>query len=76
MGFPGAQMVKNLPAMQGSVLGGASQVALVIICLPLQETQETWVQSQDQEDPLGEKTSTPLQYSRLKNSMDKRSLAG
>ena len=30
MGFPGAQMVKNLPAMQGSVLAGASQVALVI----------------------------------------------
>ena len=30
MGFLGALMVKNLPAMQGSVLGGASRVALVI----------------------------------------------
>ena len=38
--------------------------------------QETRVQFLDQEDPLEEENGNPLQYSCLKNSMDKRSLAG
>ena len=36
----------------------ASQVALAVKNLPLQETYETWVQSLDQEDPLEEGTAT------------------
>ena len=39
------------------------------ICLPMQETQEQWVQSLGQEDPLEkEMTTTPVFL--LKNSMD------
>ena len=37
----------------------------------LQETQETLVQSLDQEDPLEKENGQPLQYSCLKNSMDR-----
>ena len=33
--------------------------------------QETWVQSLDQKDPLGEGNGNPLQYSCLENSMDR-----
>ena len=36
----------------------------------MQETQEVWVQSLRQEDPLEEGMATPLQYSCLENSMD------
>ena len=43
----------------------ASQVALVVkkkkkkkICLPMQETQETWVPSLGREDPLEEEMAT------------------
>jgi len=39
------------------------------ICLPVQETQETWVQSLGQKDPLVEEMTT--QYSCLGNSMDR-----
>ena len=42
---------------------------------PMQETQEMLVRSVSQED-LGEGNGTPVQYSCLKNSMDKRSLVG
>ena len=38
------------------------------IC-PMQEIQETWVQSLGQEDPLG--NDNPLQYSYLENSVDR-----
>ena len=41
----------------------------------MQETQEMLVRSLSQEDP-GEGNGTPVQYSCLKNSMDKRSLVG
>ena len=37
----------------------------------MQETQEVWVQSLRQEDPLEEGMATPLQYSCLKNPMDR-----
>ena len=37
----------------------------------MQETQETWVQYLGQEDPLEEENGNPLQYSCLKNAMDK-----
>ena len=41
------------------VHSGASQVAQwERICLPMQETQETWVPSLSQEDPLEEETAT------------------
>ena len=40
----------------------------------MQETQETQVQSLGGEDPLEEENGNPLQYSCLKNSMEKRSL--
>ena len=33
--------------------------------------QETWVQSLSWEDPLGEGTGNPFQYSRLENPMDR-----
>ena len=33
--------------------------------------QETWVRSLGQEDPPGEGNGNPLQYSCLKNSMDR-----
>ena len=36
----------------------------------MQETQETWVRSLSQEDPL-EKDGNPLQYSCLENPMDR-----
>ena len=36
-----------------------------------QETQETWVQYLGQGDPLEEENGNPLQYSCLKNAMDK-----
>ena len=42
----------------------------------MQETQETWVQSLDWDDPLEEKNSKPLWYSCLTNSIDKKSLVG
>ena len=42
----------------------------------LQETQETLVQSLDQEDPLEKENGNSLQYSFLWNPMDKRSLVG
>ena len=41
----------------------------------MQETQEIWVQSLGQEDPLEEENDNPLQYSCLENSMG-RSLVG
>jgi len=37
----------------------------------MQETQETWVQYLGQEDPLEEENGNPIQYSCLKNAMDK-----
>ena len=37
----------------------------------VQETQETWVRSLGQEDPLEEEIGNPLQYSCLENSMDR-----
>ena len=37
----------------------------------VQETQETWVRSPGQEDPLEEEIGNPLQYSRLENSMNR-----
>jgi len=39
--------------------------------LPMQEMQETWVQSQIQEDTVGVGKGKLLQYSCLKNSMDR-----
>ena len=36
-----------------------------------QEIQETWVQSLDREDPLEKENGNPLQYSCLKNAMDR-----
>ena len=42
------------------------------ICLATQESQEPWVLSLDQEDPLEEENGKPLQNSCLKNSMDSR----
>ena len=35
------------------------------------ETQETWVPSLGREDPLEEENGNPLQYSYLKNPMDR-----
>ena len=35
----------------------------------MQKTQEMWVQSLGQEDPLEEENGNPLQHSCLKNSM-------
>ena len=50
----------------------ASQVVLVVKNLPpVQETQETWVQSLGQEDPLKKENGNPLQYSCLENPMDR-----
>ena len=40
----------------------------------VQETQETWVRSLGQEDPLEEEIGNPLQYSRLENFMDRGDL--
>ena len=37
----------------------------------LPKIQETWVQSLSWEDPLGEGTGNPFQYSRLENPMDR-----
>ena len=37
----------------------------------LQETQEVWVQSLGQDDPLQEENGNPLQYSCLKNPVDR-----
>ena len=37
----------------------------------LPATQETWVRSLGQEDPLGKGTGSPLQYSCLENAMDR-----
>ena len=48
----------------------ASLVAQTVKNLPA--TRETWVQSLGQEDPPGEGHGNPLQYSYLKNSMDRR----
>ena len=42
----------------------------------VQETQDTWVRSLGQEDPLEEEIGNPLQYSCLENSMDRASLWG
>ena len=41
--------------------------------LAMQETQENWVQSLDEDDPLEEENSNPLQYH---TSVLKRSLVG
>ena len=37
----------------------------------IQKTQETWVQSLGQEDPLEKGNGNPLQYSCLQNPMDR-----
>ena len=37
----------------------------------MQETQETWVRSLDQEDPLEKGIGNPLQHSYLENPMDR-----
>ena len=37
----------------------------------LLKIQETWVQSLSWNDPLGEGTGNPFQYSRLENPMDR-----
>ena len=54
---------------------GASQLAPVAkSCLPMQEAQETWVQSLGWENPLenpGEGHGNPLQYSFLESPMDR-----
>ena len=51
----------------------ASQVAQWSrICLPIQETQETWLQSLGGKDPLGRGHGNPLQYSCLENPMDRQ----
>ena len=47
----------------------ASLVAQRLKHLPT--TQETWVQSLGPEDPPGEGTGNPLQYSCLENSIDR-----
>ena len=39
--------------------------------LAMQETQEIWVGSLGWEDPLEEEITKPLQYSCLKNPMDR-----
>ena len=44
--------------------------------LPVQETQEMWVQSPGQGRSLGEGNGNPVQYSCLKNSMDRGALWG
>ena len=50
----------------------ASPVGSVVKYLPaVPETQEIWVQSLGQEDPLEGENGNPLQYSCLGNSMDK-----
>ena len=38
---------------------------------PMQETQETWVQSRGREESLEEENGNPLQYPCLKNPMDR-----
>ena len=40
--------------------------------LAMQETQEAWVRSLDQEDPLEEWHGNSLRCSRLENPMDRR----
>ena len=40
----------------------------------IQEIQEIWVLSLGWEDPLEEENGNPLQYSSLKNSMDRGAL--
>ena len=40
------------------------------VCLPVQETQESWVRSLGQGEPLEEEIGNPLQYSCLENPMD------
>ena len=42
----------------------------------LPATRETWVQSLGRQDPLGEGTGHPLQYSCLENPHGQRSLEG
>ena len=37
----------------------------------MQEIQETWVQSLDQEDPLAEENGNPFQYSWLGNARER-----
>ena len=52
------------------LLSTASQVAQRIR-LPMQETQEIWVQSLCWEDPPGGGNDNPLQYSCLDNPMER-----
>ena len=50
----------------------ASPVGSVVKYLPaVPETQEIWVQSLGQEDPLEGEHGNPLQYSCLENAMDR-----
>ena len=52
--------------------GTASQVAQsLIICLPVQETQQIWVQSLGQEDPLEKGRATHSKYPCLDSPMDR-----
>ena len=54
------------------VHSGASQVAQwERICLPMQETQETWVPSLSQEDSLEEETATHSSILAWKIPMDR-----
>ena len=67
--------VTNLPANQFSSAQLLSCVQLFAtpwtLCLPMQEMQETWVQSLGQEDRLEEGIGNPLQYFCLENPMDR-----
>ena len=55
-----------------SPLLGASPMAQQVKNLPaMQESQERQVQSLGREDPLEEENGNPLQYSCLKNSMNR-----
>ena len=57
--------------VEARLLLRASQVAVVVKPrLPVQETQETWVQSLGPEDPAGGGHGNPLQSSYLENPRD------
>ena len=52
------------------MLGWGFPGGTVVKNMPVQETQETWVQSLDWERSPGEGNGNPLQYSCLENHMD------
>ena len=64
-------VIKPLNSTASSIKQGGGELLVAQTVKNLAAMQETWVQSLGWEDPLEKGIAYPLQYSCLKNSMDR-----